>query len=190
VTRPDGSNSPIETVRVGETIAAWPSAAAALAGELPRSIRVASLQRLHVPGPIFGVELVLPSGAAESWPPFATLNHALLAADGKWRAVDHVAAQNELNEWRPPASANGSFLAEQRPTIAPLATGAALLVAPPTLSTVGGRGHARLTNVTARAEAATLAKTVQADGELDVFSLELDVPTFGTYIVNGLLVID
>jgi len=168
-------------LRVGDLVAGWASAGAAVAGELPRALRVSAVQRVveDVP-PVLGAQLLLSSGERLTLPSFVTANHALLDADGIWRAADPTTAQAELKAY----SANATTAAlRKHPIIGTLAAGIALLRAP---------GAATVTNVTASAEQAMVQELLVSEGSQpkEVFSLELEVDGYAVYVVNGLLAMD
>jgi len=163
-------------------------------------MRVSAVQQLrNVSLPLLGATLRLKGGGVVRLPPFFTPNHALLADDGVWRAVDTAVAQAEVDAHMGNLSLlhgegremrSQEMRSQDRPVIQQLAAGATLLRAPPALATPTGT-PARI-NSTSPAERVTLEAFGEGEATraAEVFSLELEVSGFAAYVVNGMLVID
>ena len=184
VTLANGSAVPIETIRAGELVAGWPSAEAALERGPPRPMRVASVQHVHSGPPLVGAHLRLPGDRATTLKPFFTPNHAMLAADGVWRAVDAPSAQAEVDAYGASKGGHASF---KQPQVGALAAGASLLRFVP----AGANASGLVETATVETLVSGPASHVKR-GRTDVFSLELEVPDGGyaAYVVNGILVMD
>ena len=203
VTRPDGHTTPISQIQIGDLVAGWSRVEAAVAGEPPRPLRVAAIQHVTAGAPpLLGAQLRLSTGVSVLLPPFVTPNHALLSADGVWRAVDVLAAQAEIDDYIPNATLTaGAPLV--RPRVAPLTAGTTLLRAPSVAAelppvSVSRRLSTTELNATLRTDMASGATAAVLEALIDeeggggeeVFSLELEVGGFAAYLVHGLLVID
>ena len=207
VSRDNGSWAPISALHAGELVAGWPSAEAALRGEPSQPLRIAAVRHSRPTDesplpPLLGARLQLPDGRTLHLPPFVTPNHALLDAEGLWRAVNAEAAQAEIDEYlstisassaismravlgdgRAKAASKAADAADSLRLAKPVATlgvGAKLLFAPQNAS----RAVAMHAMLEALVEVPTAVPTQH------VVNLELDVVGLAVYVVNGLLVVD
>ena len=171
----------IDSIRAGDVVAAWPSPAAVLAGEPPRPIRVASVQRSDgAHGQLRGLVL----GGGERLPPFVTVNHPMLAVSGRWSAIDEGLASDELLHY----AHNRSDVAAKPPLVSRLREGDSLLVAAVSSASEGGAPKVR--RATVEAIVVEDAEKAPAARAAPVYSLELDTPGYAVYMVNGVLVMD
>lgn len=181
---------------------------AALRGEPSQPLRIAAVRHSRhtyespLP-PLLGARLQLPDGRTLHLPPFVTSNHALLDAEGLWRAVNAEAAQAEMDEYLSTISAISAISARAvlgdgrakaasqaaadaadslrlAKPVATLGVGAKLLFAPQNAS----RAVAMHATLEALIEVPTAVPTQH------VVNLELDVAGLAVYVVNGLLVVD
>jgi hypothetical protein len=211
VSRANGSWAPISALHAGELVAGWPSAAAALRGEPSQPLRIAAVRHSRhtdesdespLP-PLLGARLLLPGGRTLHLPPFVTPNHALLDAEGLWRAVNAEAAQAEMDEYLSTISAISAIsaravLGDGRAKAASQAAADAadsLRLAKP-VATLGVGAKLLFASQNASRAVATHA-TLEALIEVPtavptqhVVNLELDVVGLAVYVVNGLLVVD
>ena len=204
----DGSTRRIGTVRAGELVTGWPSAAAAAQRTPPTAMRVRAVQVYRLSGApmVHGLQLQC-AGGVLTLAPFFTANHPLLAADGAatWLAVDAAAATKEvrasppLNEAAPAEVAPllvGAHLRVAAAAAVPVPAAAASASAAEAGSTTQVRSLSRR-RVTGAAmsgvpgEGAVLAVSTEPAGHgVVVYNLELDVPGHAVYIVNHLLCMD
>lgn len=193
VALPNGTSVPIHSVRVGDLVAGWASAASVLSGVGASPMRVAKVQRVAKGyAPLRGLELAPAAGGEGlTLPPFVTTNHPLLSANGTWAAADPSLASAELAQF----SAGGA--AGPVPRVAKLSKGVQLLLAPAAGAPSRAAQPASLTALLDPVDAVKGAAAEEEEEEEGsrgdggaVFSLELEAPGLAVYVVNGVLVMD